>query len=67
MREYRPHEVLFQWLPSPPYEFDPWVGKIPWRREWLPTPAFWPGEFHGLIVLGVAKSLTGLSDFHWPP
>ena len=25
-----------------------WVGKIPWRREWLPTPVFWPGEFHGL-------------------
>ena len=23
-------------------------GKIPWRREWLPTPVFWPGEFHGL-------------------
>ena len=29
-------------------EFDPWVGKIPWRREGLPTPIFWPGEFHGL-------------------
>ena len=28
-------------------EFDPWVGKIPWRREWLPTPAFLPEEFHG--------------------
>ena len=28
--------------------FDPWVGKIPWRREQLPTPVFWPGEFHGL-------------------
>ena len=28
--------------------FDPWVGKIPWRREKLPTPVFWPGEFHGL-------------------
>ena len=27
---------------------DPWLGKIPWRREWLPTPIFWPGEFHGL-------------------
>ena len=27
--------------------FDPWVGKIPWRREQLPTPVFWPGEFHG--------------------
>ena len=25
-----------------------WFGKIPWRREWLPTPIFWPGEFHGL-------------------
>ena len=28
--------------------FDPWVGKIPWRRERLPTPVFWPGEFHRL-------------------
>ena len=28
--------------------FDPWIGKIPWRREGLPTPVFWPGEFHGL-------------------
>ena len=26
---------------------DPWVSKIPWRRERLPTPLFWPGEFHG--------------------
>ena len=24
--------------------FDPWVGRIPWRREWLPTPVFLPGE-----------------------
>ena len=28
--------------------FDPWVGKIRWRKKWLPTPVFWPGEFHGL-------------------
>ena len=28
-------------------EFDPWVGKIPWRRKWLPTSLFIPGEFHG--------------------
>ena len=28
--------------------FDPWVGKIPWRRKRLPTPVFWPKEFHGL-------------------
>ena len=26
----------------------PWVGKIPWKGERLPTPVFWPGEFHGL-------------------
>ena len=25
-----------------------WIGKISWRRERLPTPVFWPGEFHGL-------------------
>ena len=28
--------------------FDPWVGKIPWRGAWQPTPAFLPGESHGL-------------------
>ena len=27
--------------------FYPWVGKIPWRREWLPTPVFLPEKFHG--------------------
>ena len=27
--------------------FDPWVGKMPWRRKWQPTPVFLPGEFHG--------------------
>ena len=27
--------------------FDPWVAKIPWRREWPPTPVFLPGESHG--------------------
>ena len=35
--------------------FDPWVEKIPWRREWPPTPVFWPGESHGL------RSLVGYS------
>ena len=46
---------------------DPWVGKIPCRRERLPTPVFWPGEFHGLyiIVHVVTKCGTRLSDFHF--
>ena len=35
--------------------FDPWVGKIPWRRAWQPTPVFLPGEFHG------QRSLVGYS------
>ena len=26
----------------------PGLGRFPWRREWLPTPVFWPGEFHRL-------------------
>ena len=32
------------WIPG----LDPWVGKIPWRRVRLPTPVFWPREFHEL-------------------
>ena len=28
--------------------FDPWVGNIPWRRDQLPIPVFWPGDFHEL-------------------
>ena len=27
--------------------FNPWVRKIPWRREWQPTPVFLCGEFSG--------------------
>ena len=42
----------------------PWVGKIPWRTEWLPTPVLWPGEFHGLYRHGVAKSQTRLSNYY---
>ena len=48
-------------------EFDPWVGKIPWRRAWQPTPVFLPEESPGreefavgATVYGVAKSWTQL-------
>ena len=27
--------------------FNPWIRKIPGRREWQPTAVFLPGEFHG--------------------
>ena len=35
--------------------FDPWVGKMAWRRTWQPTPVVLPGEYHG------QKSLVGYS------
>ena len=37
--------------------FDHWVGKIPWRRAWQPTPIFLPGESHG------QRSLVGYSPW----
>ena len=41
--------LVAQLVKNPPaMQEDPWVGKIPWRRERLPTPVFWPREFHGL-------------------
>ena len=33
------------WVPSLGWE-------VPWRRERLPTPVLWPGEFHGLSSPG---------------
>ena len=38
--------------------FDSWIGKIPWRREWQPTPVFLPGEFHG------QRSLASYHPWH---
>ena len=38
---------------------DSWVGKIPWRRAWQPTPVSLPGEPHG------QRSLAGYSP--WGP
>ena len=39
------------------HRFDPWVGKILWRREWQPTSVFLFGEFHG------QRSLEGYSPW----
>ena len=45
--------------------FDPWVGKIPWRREKLPAPVFWPGEFPGLYILRGCKELDMTERLHF--
>ena len=52
-----------QVVKNPPAVWETWVGEIPWRRERLPTPVFWPGD--DCIVHGVAKSQTRLSDLHF--
>ena len=39
--------------------FDPWVGKIPWRRKWQSTPVLLPGKSHG------QRSLVGYNP--WGP
>ena len=53
--------------------FDPWVGKVPWRRERLPTSVFRPGEFHGLygpwghkeLDMTERLALSLLMDNYW--
>ena len=45
--------------------FDSWIGKIPWRKKWQPTPAFLSRIFHGqrnLVAWGHKNSLTWFSD-----
>ena len=41
----------------PETEFNPWVGKFPWRKKWQPTLVFLPGESHGL------RNLAGYSPW----
>ena len=51
--------ICLQWRRS---WFSPWVGRVLWRREWLPTVVFLPEEFHG------QRSLVGYSpweDWTW--
>ena len=39
-------EPVCPWRRCKRFGFHPWVGKIPWRRIWQPSPVFLPGEFH---------------------
>ena len=44
--------------------FDPWVGKIPWRRKWQPTPIFLPRKSHWQSRL-VGDSLWSCKSQTW--
>ena len=54
--------LLGQMVKSLPAMQETWVGKILWRREWLPTPVSLPGESHGQrsLVGYIPKGLKGL-------
>ena len=44
-------------LPTMRPSFDPWVGKILWRRKWQPTPVLLPGKSYGW------RSMVGYSPW----
>ena len=44
--------------------FDLWVGKIPWRRKWQPTPVFLPEKSHGQRSLAVYSPWGGTTVGH---
>ena len=59
--QYSWASLVAQLVKNPPAMQETWVPslgwKIFWRRERLPTPGFWPGEFHGLYSLWGQKDL----------
>ena len=48
-------DPVCQWRSHKRREFDPWVRKVPWKRDWYLTPIFLPRESHG------QRSLSGYS------
>ena len=63
--QYSWASLVAQLVKNPLVMWESWVQSLDWEdpleKERLPTPVFWPGEFHGLV----AKSWTRLSDFHY--
>ena len=55
LRWHKGEESICQYRGCKRREFDPWIGKILWRRKWQPSPVFLPGKFHG------QRSLVGSS------
>ena len=61
---FKPEYGFPWWLSGKEYafqckrcRFNPWVGKMPWRGKWQPTPVFLPGQSHRL------RSLAGYSPW----
>ena len=60
-------ESTYQYRRSKRLGFSLWMGKMPWRRGWQPTPGFLPGKPHGQRSLAatvhVLQSQTWLTDW----
>ena len=58
---------MAQLVKNPPAMQETWVRSLgwedPWRRKRLPTPVFWPGEFHGLYSSRGRKELDMTERF----
>ena len=47
--------------------FHPWVEKIPWERNWQPTPVYLPGKSHGQrSLMGYSSFCEFIHSFQWP-
>ena len=61
--QYSWASLLAQLVKNLPAMWETWVQslgwEIPWRRQRLPTPVFWPGEFHGLYSPWGSKESDG--------
>ena len=66
--QYSWASLVAQLIKNPPVMLETWVWKI-WRRERLPTPVFWPREFHGLYSPWGHKELdtTEQISLHFVP
>ena len=56
------YTIFYILIPEPTCQcrrcrFDPWIGKMPWKKKWQPTPVLLPGKFHG------ERNLVGYSPW----
>ena len=56
--QYSWASLVTQLVKNLPATWETWIGKIPWRKERLPTPVFWLGEFHGLLHMVAEWDVT---------
>ena len=57
-------QIIYLWCRRP--RFNPWVGKIPWRRKWQPSPVFFPGKSQGSLAGYSSWGHKELDMTEWP-